>query len=74
MGNHDSNKNEERKTATSKADFIRRIGIGSDLATFLADFTERPEILFSLPLNRYHEIESQMDAIFFFLGNDNPSP
>jgi len=63
MGNHDPNKNEERRRARSKADFIRRIGIGPDLATFLTDFTEMPDILFSLPLDRYREIEYQMDTI-----------
>jgi fructose 1,6-bisphosphatase len=63
MQNHDPNKNKVRRRAKSKADFIRRIGIGPDLARFLTDFTERPEILFSLPLDRYREIEYQMDAI-----------
>ncbi|WP_155323474.1 hypothetical protein [Desulfosarcina ovata] len=63
MGNHDPNKNEKRKCAKSKADFIRRIGIGTDLAKFLTDFTESPEILFSLPVDRYRELEYQMDAI-----------
>jgi hypothetical protein len=68
MENHDTNKNEERRRAKSKADFIRRIGLGPDLATFLTDFTERPEIIFSLPSDRYHEIESQMDVILYSLG------
>ncbi len=63
MENHDPNMNEERRRARSKADFIRRSGIGPDLAKFLTDFTERPEILFSLSLDRYREIEYQMDAI-----------
>lgn len=47
----------------TKDDFIRRIGVGPDLARFLTDLTERPEILSSLSLDRYREIESQMDAI-----------
>ena len=68
MENHGTNKNEERRRAESKADFIRRIGIGPDLATFLADFTERPEIIFSLPSDRYRKIESQMDVILYSLG------
>mgnify|MGYP003563245975 CR=1 FL=1 len=63
MENHDLNMNEERRRARSKADFIRRIGIGPDLATSLTDFTERPKILFSLPLDRYREIEYQMDTV-----------
>ena len=63
MENHAPNKNEEIRRARSKADFIRRIGIGPDLARFLTDFTESPEILFSLPVDRYREFEYQMDAI-----------
>ena len=63
MGNQDPKKIKERKRARSEADFIRRIGIGPDLARFLNDFTESPEILSSLPLDRYREIESQIDAI-----------
>jgi peroxiredoxin len=68
MENHGTNKNEERLRAEAKADLIRRIGIGPDLATFLADFTERPEIIFSLPSDRYRKIESQMDVILYSLG------
>ena len=68
MEDHDPKKNEEIMLARSKADFIRRIGIGPDLARFLTDFTERPEILSSLPSDRYCEFESQMDAIFSSLG------
>ena len=67
MGNHDPNKNEETRRAKSKADFIRRIGLESDLVTFLNEFAERPEIFFSLSLDRYREIESQMDAILYSL-------
>ena len=52
-----------RKKPGSKAAFIKRIGIGPDLAGFLTDFAERPEILSSLSLDRYREIESQMDAV-----------
>jgi hypothetical protein len=63
MENHDLKMNEKIRLARSKADFIRRIGIGPDLATFLTDFTERPEILSSLPSDRYCEFESQMDTI-----------
>ena len=68
MENHDPDKKEESRPAKSKADVIRRIGIGPDLARFLTDFTERPEILSSLPSDRYREFESQMDAIFSSLG------
>jgi hypothetical protein len=68
MGNHDPKKNKEIRGAKSKSDFMRRIGIGPELAKFLTDFTERPEILSSLPSDRYCEFESQMDAIFSSLG------
>ena len=68
MENRDSDKIEERRRAKSKADFIRRIGIEPDLAMFLNEFTERPEIYFSLSLDRCREMESQMDAILSSLG------
>ncbi|XPS87697.1 uncharacterized protein Dvar_57150 [Desulfosarcina variabilis str. Montpellier] len=63
MEDHDPKKDVETRRARSKADFIRRVGMGPDLAKFLIDFTERPEILFSLSLDRYREFENQMDAI-----------
>jgi len=68
MEKHDPDKKEERRRPRSKADFIRRIGIGPDLAKFLTNFTERPEVFFSLSLDRCQEIESQMDAILYSLG------
>ena len=68
MGNHDPKKHGEIRGAKSKADFIRRTGIGPDLAKFLNDFTESPEVFFSLSLDRCQEIESQMDAILYSLG------
>ena len=58
----------EDRAAESKPDFIRRMGIGPDLAMFLTDFSQKPEILFSLSLDRRREIESQMDAILYSLG------
>ena len=68
MENHDPNKNEERRRTQSKADFFRRIGLEPDLVSFLNEFTERPEIFFSLSLSRCREIESQMEAILSSLG------
>jgi len=35
---------------------------------FLTDFSQKPEILFSLSLDRRREIESQMDEILYSLG------
>jgi hypothetical protein len=68
MESNDEDAKAERKMPGAKADFIRRIGIGPDLAKFLTDFTERPEIFFSLSLDRCQEIESQMDAILSSFG------
>jgi hypothetical protein len=68
MQSSDEDENKERMTPGTKADFIRRIGIEPDLATFLNEFTERPEIFFSLSLDRCREIDSKMDAILSSLG------
>ena len=58
----------ENRPAESKPEFIRRIGIGPDLAMFLTDFSQKPEILFSLSLDRRRELESQMNPILYSLG------
>jgi hypothetical protein len=63
MKSSGEDKKEKRTRTGTKADFIRRIGIEADLVTFLNEFTERPEIFFSLSLDRCREIESQMDAV-----------
>jgi len=63
MTKHGENMNEERKSARSKADFIRLAGIGPELAEFVMEFIEKPEILFSMSSERRNEIENQMDAI-----------
>ena len=68
MESSDEDENKERMRPGTKADFIRRIGIEPDLATFLNEFTERPEIFFSLSLDRCRDIESQMDEILSSLG------
>ena len=68
MENRDPYKKEERRRAKSKADIVRRICLEPDIVTFLNEFTERPEIFFSLSMDKYHEIESQMDAILYSLG------
>ena len=70
MESSDKDENSEREGPGTKADFIRLIGIEPDLVRFLNEFTERPEIFFSLPLDRCREIESQMDAILYSIGND----
>ena len=60
--------NEERKSARSKADFIRLAGIGPELAEFVTEFVEKPEIFYSMPFERRREIENQMDAILSSFG------
>jgi len=60
--------NEERKRARSKADFIRLAGIGPELAEFVTEFVEKPEIFYSMPFERRREIENQMDAILSSFG------
>jgi len=55
--------NEERKSARSKADFIRLAGIGPELAEFVMEFIEKPDIFYSIPVERRREIENQMDAV-----------
>jgi hypothetical protein len=54
---------EDRKSTMSKADFVRSAGIGPELGEFVTNFVEKPEIFFSMPLERRREIESQMDAV-----------
>jgi len=63
MESRDEDENKKRMHHGTKADFIRRIGMEPDIALFLDEFSERPEIFFSLPLERCREIEFQMDAI-----------
>lgn len=55
--------NEDRKTARSKADFIRWVGIGPELAEFVTEFVEKPGAFMSISCERRREIENQMDVI-----------
>ena len=55
--------NDEKKSARSRADFIRLASIGPELAEFLAEFVERPDRFYSIPFERRREIENQMDAV-----------
>lgn len=63
MINRGKSTNDHGKPPTSRADFIRLAGIGPELAEFVNDFTERPEIFFSMSIERRREIENQMNAI-----------
>jgi hypothetical protein len=51
------------ETALSQADFMRLAGIGPELAEFVNEFIKRPEIFFSMSLERRGEIENQLDAV-----------
>jgi len=55
--------NDERKSARSKADFIRLAGIGPELAEFLTGFVEKPGDFYSMPFEKRRDIENQMDAV-----------
>jgi hypothetical protein len=63
MAKRGENMNEDRNSARSKAEFIRLAGIGPELAEFVMEFIEKPEILFSMSSERRNEIENQIDAI-----------
>ncbi len=57
--------NDERKSAGSKAEFIRLAGIGTELAEFLNGFVEKPDNFYSMPFERRRDIENQMDAVLY---------
>ncbi len=68
MAEHGNDMNEVRKSAKSKAEFLRLAGIGPELAEFVTDFVEQPEAFRSISLERRREIENQMDGIFSLFG------
>ena len=63
MASRTEDMNGEKKSARSRADFIRLAGIGPELAEFLTEFVERPHRFYSIPFERLREIENQMDAV-----------
>ena len=68
MTQHGKDMNEDRKSARSKADFLRLAGIGPELADFVTEFVEQPETYRSISLEERREIENQMDGIFSSFG------
>ena len=60
---HGEDMNKERKSAKSKADFVRAAGIGPELAEFVTEFVEKPDHFYSIPFEKRREIENQMDAV-----------
>lgn len=61
--------NGERRSARSKADFIRWAGIGPELAEFVTAFIENPGSFDTLPLEKRRDIEDQMDAILCMVSS-----
>ena len=53
---------------SGRADFIRQSGIGPELAEFLTEFIDKPEIFYSMPFERRREIENQMDTALLSFG------
>ena len=68
MTEHGKDMNEDRKSAKSKADFLRLAGIGPELAEFVTEFVEQPEAFRSISFERRREIENQMDMIISLFG------
>ena len=68
MAKHGEDMNEERKSARSRDDFIKLSGIGPELAEFVTEFIEEPEIFYSMPFEKRRKIESQMDAVLSSFG------
>lgn len=56
------------EAALSQADFMRRASIAPELAEFVNEFIESPEIYFSMSLERRCEIENQLDAVLSSIG------
>jgi hypothetical protein len=69
MAEHGDDMNEVRKSAKSKAEFLRWAGIGPELAEFVNNFVEEPETFRSISLERRREIDNQMEMIFSLIGN-----
>jgi len=47
---------------------MRLAGIEPELAEFVTEFVEKPENFASIPFEKRHEIEKQMDAILSSFG------
>jgi hypothetical protein len=63
MPTYDKPWNEATREPTTKAEFYQIAGITPELEEFVDEFIKRPEMLESLPLERQHQIEAQMDAV-----------
>ena len=56
-----------RQSVKTQADFFLAVGIRPELAEFVTEFVEKPEIFFSLSAQRQCEIEAQLDAVLALL-------
>jgi hypothetical protein len=63
MATYDKAWSETIREPTTKAEFYQIAGITPELEEFVDEFIKRPEMLKSLPLERQHQIEAQMDAV-----------
>lgn len=63
MATYDKAWSEKTREPTTKAEFYQIAGITPELEKFVDEFIKRPEMLKSLPLERQHQIEAQMDAV-----------
>jgi hypothetical protein len=59
-----------RQIVRTQADFFLLLGIKPQLADFVTEFVEKPEIFFSLSTQRQREIEAQLDAVLALLGSE----
>ena len=69
MGKNGRELDGERRSARSKADFIRWAGIGPELAEFVNAFIEDSGSFDTLPLEKRRDIESQMDAVLSMVSS-----
>jgi hypothetical protein len=69
MGKNGRELNGERRSARSKADFIRWAGIGPELAEFVNAFIEDSGSFDLMPIEKRRDIESQMDAILSMVSS-----
>ena len=56
-----------RPSVRTQADFFLLLGIKPELADFVTEFVEKPEIFFSLSTQRQREIEAQLDEVLALL-------
>lgn len=68
MAERGNDMSEVRKSAKSKAEFLRLAGIGPELAEFVTDFVGQAEAFWSISLERRREIENKMDVILSLFG------